>query len=361
MLRVARFLRGYLRDPAPDVSCEELRARVGGREAPALLFREKDARPRPGWVMLHGITVPGMRHPALLRFARAFAGSGAAVLVPEVEAWKRLRIDPRQADLAIAGGAALLAERPEVLPGGVGVVGFSFGATQALVAAADPEFAGSIRSVVAFGGYCDLRRTIGFMLTGEHEWRGERRRLDPDPYGRWIVAANYLTAVPEYSGMDAVAEAARELAAKAGERGLYAGDPLYDPLKARLRTRLDAGAKEVWDLIAPPTGTRPDPEAASALADALVDAALRVHPSLDPRSELPGLHGRPVLVHGRGDRLIPFTETLRLASLLPESTEAVVRVTRLFSHSGGADGIAWHRYPGELWRYATLLDAALRG
>lgn len=360
MLRLSRFLRAYRADPAPWVREEEVRLDLGAGDAPALLFRPHAARPLPAWVMLHGITVPGMRHPALLRFARAVAGSGAVVIVPEIEAWKRLRVDPAQADRAVGAAASFLAARPGVREGGVGVVGFSFGATQALVTAAGPAGRPAVRSVVGFGGYCDLRRTVEFMLTGEHEWRGERARLEPDPYGRWIVAANYLPAAPGFAGTEAVAAAARELAAEAGRRGVYAGDPGYDPLKTSLRRGLSPGERRVWDLIAPPFGTRPERAAAVELADALVAAALGVHPALDPRPVLPSVEARIVLAHGRGDHLIPYTETLRLASLLPPGADATIRITRLFAHSGGAAGIPWALYPLEVWRYATLLQEALR-
>ena len=94
---------------------------------------------------------------------------------------------------------------PEVRPGGVGTVGFSFGATQALMAMADPAVQRDVRAVVGFGGYCDLRRMLRSLFTGEHEWSGEQYRLDPDPYGRWMIVGNYLTLIPGYEGMGAVA------------------------------------------------------------------------------------------------------------------------------------------------------------
>src|SRR5690606_30570843 len=135
----------YRLDSGAPVREEEVEIEAGGRPAAALLFHPGGRRPVPGWAVLHGITVPGMRHPALLRFARAIAGSGAAVLVPEIESWKRLRVDPGAADAAVAGAARYLGARPEVREGGVGVVGFSFGATQALVTAASPEIRPLVR------------------------------------------------------------------------------------------------------------------------------------------------------------------------------------------------------------------------
>ncbi len=359
MLRVARFLHGFIRHPRPRIREEEILVPVGDRQVPATLFRPPGSHALPGWLVLHGITVPGRRHHMLSRFARALAGSGGVVIIPEVEPWQQLRMEPDAADAIIAAAAHALVQRPDVLPGGTSLVGFSFGATQALITAAHDQSPGEIRSVVGFGGYCDLRRTLTFQMTGEHDWAGRSYRLDPDPYGRWIVAANYLTDTPGYESMSGVARAAGEMAAEAGRVGAYAADPIFDPLKADLRAGLSAAEMEVWDLIAPPSAIRPDPEHARALADALASTALRRHPALDPQPLLPTLRKRLVLAHGHADHLIPFSETLRLRSLLPRDAPVDTFITRLFAHSTESRGFPAYQYPAEVGRYLRLLRRAL--
>jgi hypothetical protein len=303
--------------------------------------------------------VPGRTHASLARVARALAGRGSVVLVPEKRDWTELRIAPARAEQAIRAASHYLASRPDVVPGGVGVIGFSFGATQALICASRDELDTDIRSVVSFGGYCDLVRAIRFSFTGEHEWDGVRRRLRPDPYGRWIVVGNYLTEVPGYAGAGAVAEAALALAREAGLRGVYAGASEYDPLKVRLREALAPDLRPLWDLVAPPGEVCPPTEAALALADGLSAAALAREPDLDPRRFLPALSRPVVLAHGRADHLIPFTETLRLRSVIPAGVRAPVFITRLFAHSTGTDTLPPWRYPVEALRYLRLLDTAL--
>lgn len=360
MLKVSRFLRGFMRSPGRIVE-REISIPMGNDRLEATVFATPGVAARPGWVVLHGITVPGRRHPTLLRFSRALAASGGVVLVPEISSWQRLKIDPEAADRTIAAAARHLADDPAVAPGGVSVIGFSFGATQALITAAHPELRHAIRSVVGFGGYCDLGRTLTFMMLGEHDWKGARFSAEPDPYGRWIVAANYLTHAPGYSGAGAVARAAEALAVDAGRRLIYAGDPIYDELKLELRRELEPGDRELWDLIAPPAGTSVPSEPARRLAEALVTGALDVHPELDPRPALAGLERRVVLAHGHADRLIPFSETLRLRDHLPDTVDAHVCITRLFAHSGEADPLRLHEYPVEGYRYYRLLSRALTG
>src|SRR5688500_11602055 len=93
MLRVATFLHAYLREPPQSVIEEEVVLSHQGVAIPATYFRPRRAGALPGWVLLHGITVPGRMHAAMRRFAQAFAATGAAVVIPDVAPWRELKID----------------------------------------------------------------------------------------------------------------------------------------------------------------------------------------------------------------------------------------------------------------------------
>ncbi|WP_420129942.1 dienelactone hydrolase family protein [Longimicrobium sp.] len=359
-LRTARFLRAYLRGGAGPVTEHETHIEVNGERREATLYLPRRPRPAPGWVVLHGLTVPGRHHKAMKRFVRSLAASGAVVLVPDVPAWRELRLDLDGARDSIVAGARFLAQRPEVRPGGVGTVGFSFGATHALMAAADPRVQRDLRAVVAFGGYCDVRRMVRCTFTGEHEWEGAGESIDPDPYGRWMLAANFLTDVPGFEGMEDVRAAAHELALEAGRRGVMAWDAEYDEFKREIRGRLSPASADVWDLLAPPTGTIPaDLDAARRLADALAEAMMERFPGLDPQALLPAIRGRIILSHGRADRLIPYTETLRLRTLLPSTVTPSVTITGLFAHSAHAGWMHPLDRVRETAQFIRLLNDAL--
>jgi pimeloyl-ACP methyl ester carboxylesterase len=360
MLRVARFLHAFRRFPRTATTETEVHFPVAAERVPASLIRPAGAGPLPGWILLHGITVPGREHPVLRRFAHSLAASGATVLIPEIPAWRQLRPAPEAADATVAAAAAHLRERGDVREQGLHLVGFSFGGTQALMSAAKPGIREMVRSVVSFGGYCDLERTLHSMFTGEHEWEGVTRRLVPDPYGRWIVTGNYLTAVPEFAQMEELGRAALALAAESGRVGAYADESVYDASKRELRESLPMEQREIWDVIAPPAGVLPPREEAVELARKLFQATMAMDPGLDPRPLLSRLDQRVVLAHGHADRLIPFTETLRLRAALPSRVEATHSVTRLFAHSREAEPLGVLQLPREFARYLSLLDDVLR-
>ena len=118
------------------------------------------------------------------------------MILPEVPEWRELSLEPQLALPTVQCSITALKDDPGVQDRPYGLMGFSFSAPHALAVAAAEEVRADIAGVVGFGGYYDLERTIAFMLTGRHEYAGKAYQLIPDPYGRWIVAANYLNNIP---------------------------------------------------------------------------------------------------------------------------------------------------------------------
>jgi pimeloyl-ACP methyl ester carboxylesterase len=283
------------------------------------------------------MTRPGRGHPELVRFVRGVVGTGARVLVPEIREWRQLRFAPERSQEIIRAAVSWLHEQEGTTPGGIVLVGFSFGAPQALLAAADPGFVPKVRGVVGWGGYADVGRLFRFALTGEHEWEGREYRVRPDPYGRWVIGANCLAADPSIVGYREVADALRGLASEAGDRRIPAGDASLDPVKVALRRKLPQAHRKLFDLFAPPAERDPDPAEAAELVDRLVPEVRRVDPLLEPVPRIDEIRAPVRLLHGRGDLLVPFTETLRVGAHLSSATEDLsTRVTGLFAHSAGA-------------------------
>jgi pimeloyl-ACP methyl ester carboxylesterase len=103
-----------------------------------------------------------------------------------------------------------------------------------------------------------------------------------------------------------------------------------------LRLALPAGRRTLFDLFATSTQSeRPGHDECADIANRLADACRRVEPLLDPGPDLANVRIPTRLIHGRGDRLIPFSEGLRLMDRLPPKARAGTTVTRLFAHSAG--------------------------
>lgn len=351
--QVASFLHAFLRPEAVRVPERLIHLDLPSGPTPALQIGEMGGAP---WVVLHGVTVPGARHPQLQRLVRALAGAGALVLVPDIAPWRELRIDRDRSAAVIT--AAVERAHDDASGQHVTLCGFSIGGTEALTIAALPAVASRLRRVVSYGGYADLERAVRFMFTGAHDREEVPYRGDPDPYGRWVLAANYLDRVPELEGAAAVADAVRGLALEVGTRQAFAGDPRWDERKAELRATLPAEAHRTWDVLAPPTGNPVAREEGEKLAHDLARTALRTEPRLDPRAGLGDLSVPVELLHGEGDRLIPFSEAPRLAALLP-ADRVNTTITPLFTHSSGVRLSGVPRVPRAAIEFARVLARTL--
>jgi hypothetical protein len=310
----------------------------------ASLFMPNQARsPLPGWVVLHGVTRPGRNHPTLVQFARALAGSGAIVLVPEIREWRNLDLAPEEATETIRASVLALSDRQEVIGTQIGIMGTSFGVSHALQAATDSVLKEHLRVAVGFGGYCSLSRTLRFLFRGEHEWMGRRFKGDPDPYGRWVVTGNYLTRVPGFEDAGDVADALLRLARHASDVQVGSWHERFDPVKEELAGTIEPSRRELFRGIAPPAGNPPDTELSETIAEALAKAGETASPLFRPASLVDGIEVPVRLVHGREDRLIPFTESLRLKEAFAPEANVRVDLTCLLAHSrrdgaGGSDG-----------------------
>jgi dienelactone hydrolase len=373
--RTLRFARQWL---GVGRGVREEETGVGRQDLPARMLRLAPRGSGPGdprlpvWILLHGITRPGIRHPVFLRFSRALAASGAVVYLPEVPEWVALDLAPAATTPTVRAVLDGLAADPVADPARVGLMGFSFGAPQALVTAGAPGVQGRLATVAGFGAYCDLEATVRFLFTGEFDDGGRTRRSRPDPYGRWIVAANYLTRVPGFEDADAVAAALRELARVAGDARVPSWDARFDADKARVRAGLPPGARPLFDRFAPPAARDPLPVDGETeeWARRLAEAARASEPRVEPLRWIDRLPPSVHLLHGRDDVLIPYAQTHRLAEALRarstvgdpgerRPTTLHTEITGLFAHSaesGGPGGIAGAR---EGLRFARALGRVL--
>jgi len=107
------------------------------------------------WVLVHGMTVWGGKEPRFQNFARALAGSGITCYVPTLPGLTACRWEEN--DLMVLTEAIRTAAHSTAAHNGTtGVMGFSFGGSYGLMAAAQNVSAALVRQVIAVGAYYRL-------------------------------------------------------------------------------------------------------------------------------------------------------------------------------------------------------------
>jgi pimeloyl-ACP methyl ester carboxylesterase len=290
----------------------------------------RDHGPWPGLVLVHGLTADGKRDARLTWTAGLLARAGFAVAVPELPALKAQRLRPDDAAV-VRDALDRLAADPIVRHGPVAVIAVSVGLGPVALALGEPALADRVGVVVALGGYADARELVRYFTTGAYAFDGTSGRAAVDPALAGAFLARNLDLVPDARDRVAVDEALRGHA-----------------------VRPDAGpdARAVLALL-----QNRDPARVDALLDALPATTRALLDTLSPVRHLGRTRARLLLVHGRGDPAIPFTESLRLAAAAPHRSRLVI--VDLVGHVEGQPP-TWRRLAdfARLWSVCYELLAA---
>lgn len=253
-------------------------------------------------VLVHGFAPEGKDDPRIQDAAALLARAGFDVAVPTIPGLTHGRLGPEDVEPVVL---ALEARSGRAI-----LTGVSVGAGPALLAAADARVRERVSAVLSLGGYASAEEVLKFWLTGTYSYEGVRGRVDHDPaLVRAFVRAN--------------------------------ADRLDPASRAMLETA-DREAAGRW-LAAPPPSLK-----------TYLD-------TLSPLRVAPAIVARLILVHGRADPAVPYTESLRLAAARPDRTTVVL--VGLVDHVEGARGARWQDIGDvfELWRVMyALLSASSR-
>jgi pimeloyl-ACP methyl ester carboxylesterase len=266
-----------------------------------------------GMVVVHGIHHLGIDEPRLMSFSRAAAGSGFAVLTPQIGALADYRVD--------AASIPTIGESPGWLQqrlgtGPVTVVGVSFAGGLSLLAACDPRYASHIRALVLMGAYDDLGRVSRFLATSQAELPdGRRVPYTAHDYGAAVFVYSHLEQFFLPSDLDVAHEALR--------------DWLWErPADAQaLLPLLSSAGRAIMEILL----TRQIDRIRPQLLDAIrVDETQLA--AISPQGKLGSLRVPVFILHGSIDDIIPSTESLWLEKEIPRQFLRAALITAAFSH-----------------------------
>jgi pimeloyl-ACP methyl ester carboxylesterase len=296
-----------------DVTIVDLRISEGEATVRARLYMPDGTAHPPGIVLVHGIHRLGIDEPRFVAFARAMAGSGYAVLTPELSALTDYRVDA--ASIATIGqSAAWFDER--LGHGPVTVLGLSFSGSLALLAACDPQYAPHIRVLALMGAFDDLPRVMRFLSTGEEGFPdGRWVPFPPHDYGAAVFIYAHLAQFFPPADLPAAREALRDWLWEEPEQGR----PLLAHMSPQSRALLE-------DLFARRVALLRPQLLAAIEADEPELAALSLH------GRLGNLRVPVFILHGSEDSVIPPAESLWLVQDVPPRELRGVLITPVFSH-----------------------------
>jgi fermentation-respiration switch protein FrsA (DUF1100 family) len=290
-----------LKARTPQPSRRSIDYAVDGHRYAGDIYLSPDGA-RAGIVLVPGVVKAGKDDPRLVALAYTLARLQFAVLTPDLSGLRQYQVRKRNVD-EVADAFRYLAARPDWAPQGrAGVAGFSYGAGPVLLATLQPGVRDRVRFIVTLGGYYDLQSIVTYFTTGYYRDADDRwiyRR--PNPYIKWVFARSNSDLVAD-RGDRAILRALADHMLHDGGAGT--GPPVE---------HLEPDAQALVALL-----SNDDPARVPALIEQLPPAIRDELAGLDPAAhDLSRFRAQAILVHGRSDTMIPYTESVALADALP--------------------------------------------
>ena len=284
-----------------------IRYRALGRDYQADFYQPSRVA-RAAILLVPGAAEQGKDDPRLVAFANSMARVGFTVLVPNLPEVQQLHLGPENIRELVAGFQHLESLHPAGMKHPMGMAAFSYAAGPAVLAALDQEIGKRVDFVIAVGGYYSIEHVLRFMTTGRYDADGRQEYLEPRPYGRLVFVS---------SQMDFLSRGDRQVFERMIERQKQDPDAALDSFAAEL----DEGGRAIFRFL-----ENRDPDRVQELIQALPQVVRANLTALDPsRHDLSRLHARLILIHGRYDDMIPYTESLVLSAAAPQAEAFIVR------------------------------------
>lgn len=282
----------------PRPERQPLAVNVDGRRLTGDLYLP-GAKAGAGLVLVPGAARDGKDDPRLVTLAQSLARARFLVLVPDIANLRAQEIAATDRQPILDAARFLLDERR--LPG-VGVAAISYAGIPAILAALEEP---RLDFVLNVGAPYDLTAIVTFFTTGFfREVPGQPwQYAQPNAYGKWVFVKANARRLDD--------SADRTLLTAIAERKMADEAAALDDLTARLGPQ----GRAVMALLA-----NNDPAKVPALITALPPGIRAEIAALDlaPR-DLSGLAAHLFLIHGRDDRIIPWTQSAALARMAPHA------------------------------------------
>ncbi len=284
----------------------------------------------PAIVLIPGAAPQGKDDPRVRRVARSIARAERVVFVPQLELSNR-RFTYEDIDRIVRSVGAV-AEHPRAIHS-VQLLGFSYGGSFALIAAADPRIAETLDQVAVFGAYFDLTGVVQAVTTGVSLVDGRRIEWKPHPQASRLLMEYAVELAPE----DARSRLRAALEGRVG------------------RDALPAPARSIYDFL-----QNTDPSRTYPLARRLPQHAERLLRRFSPSSVAQRLRAPVIAMHSTDDPAVPYGEAVRLRS---EVAGAKLFTVTLFRHVDfNATSLRdWRSAIGDLWSAWQFTSEVMRG
>ena len=275
------------------------------------IYRIPDDRKRAGILLFLGANAAGKEDPDVIKLGDALARSGFVVMFHWSQSMGlQNNLDPREIE-NLVWAFQYLRDLEFVNPNSVGIGGFSVGGSFALVAASDSRIRDDIAFVNSFGGYYDAHDL--FLQIATRSIITDEKVIDwnVDELTRKVFVNELIESLDNQNDREILIQR-------------YTGTP------GSVDSNLDQLSDRALRIVALIDGTSRD-EASDIISD--LPERLRVDlDKISPRNYLREVSADILIMHDRGDTLIPVSESRKLLGDLKGRSGFHYTETSIFDH-----------------------------
>jgi pimeloyl-ACP methyl ester carboxylesterase len=283
---------------------------VAGKRYLGDIYRPGVGQAKAAAVFVPGVVEDGKDDSRFVAFAKSFARMGFLVLVPEIPNLRTFVISASDSRVIADAVRHLAAAGGFEDKRSIGLFAFSYAAGPTLIASLEPDTRYLLHFIYVVGPYYNVESVITYFTTGHFRLRPDQRWSTghPNPYAQWVFLRSNAGKLEDPNDRAI-------LIAIAGRKFADVNAEIAD-----LTARLGPQGHSVYALF-----TNRDPDRVHDLIGNLPAPILGEMNALDlSRRDLSSLQARLVIMHGRTDTMIPFTESMALAQAVHGSADLYV-------------------------------------
>ena len=277
-----------------DPIYEQITFPIADGEATADLYLPAGSGKHSAVLFFMGVVPPERDESRIVRLADGLARAGVVVMIPWLDSQTLNRLGPQDIDSLVRGFQHLRAME-SVDPDRVGMGGICTGASLTTVAAQDERIRDDVKFINFFAGYYDAVDLLKAIGTRSRFYGDEARAWKPDSLTMSLFRSHLIEGLarPEEQGLLV--------------RTFVDGESIFE-------SQVEALSPEGLAVFKLLQGV--GPEEVDELIGQLSSETLEFLHLISPSTNIDGLKARVLIMHDRGDSLVPSEESRRLADAL---------------------------------------------
>jgi len=303
---------------SPKINIEEYLIKIGNRKILPDIYRPNDNKKYPGMIVFAPLAKEGKREPLVVNFMKGLVGLGFTVMVPF---WPNRSVgtiyESDSNDLIEC--ISWFSKSNHIKNEPIGIVAVSYGTGPAIIACANNEIQEKIRFLMSISGYIELLSVAKLVVTKQFSYKNISGSAEPDPYARYILFRN--------AGNWCESKKDTKIFYKLAQNYFTKQNP-----DKELDTTKDSFSKDgrkVFDWV-----TSKTPQEFDNGYLKMSNNIKKYYSGLSVSDKLIKSINFPLLIlHSTNDRLIPYTESVKLYDKIEDKKDSTLVLIDAFDHT----------------------------